>query len=300
MLIIFLFLLSANNDQFGYLLENATKLSANTHQLCLRSLPNNTENPQAYSALLCGKNITDEKFKLSLIKSSLIHLFVVSGSHLLLLEDFFIGMRIPFFLRFLLTGLYCLACNWQAPVVRAWVGLCARSLHKKSQLCLPADIFVFYSGLICLFLFPAWVSSRSLVMSWLAALALSIVRLTSVQKPLSRLLLQSTLIYLMMMPAVWGFGNLHPLSILFNIVLAPLVTFLLLPIALLSSVLNSWTPLFDKLCQLFFWLSEQGTEPVQIGSSEAISIEYLWVYIFASHLSIHFLRIYLMRTKRSL
>ena len=194
-------------------------------------------------------------------------------------------------------GAYGLACGWQAPIVRAWLGLCSRMISKKWYLFLPADYFVFVVGMICLMLFPDWISSRSLIMSWLAAMALAICSLLRIRNVPTRLLAQSTVIYLMMMPALWGFGNLHPLSIVFNIVLAPLVSFVLLPLALISSVITSWVPAFDKICDIFFWISTQGTEPIELVKTKPLDISTLWIFIFTSHICIHFLRVYLLRNK---
>lgn len=297
MLIIFLTILSINNFKLSLLLEKAAFFSKNVHQRCIETLPKSTQNPQAYAALICGRNITDENLKSNLIKSSLIHLFVVSGSHLLLIDEVLLFLRIPFFLRFLLLGLYGLACHWQAPVVRAWIGITLKYIHSRFRLHLASDIYVFYFGLCSLMLFPEWISSRSLIMSWLAALALSVSGLWRLKNPIHRLMLQSLLIYIFMMPTLWGFGNLHPLSLVFNIILAPLVTFLLLPLAVISSVWPVAVKSFDSICQLFLWLSAQGSEPVVIEKSSAIAVPYLWLFLLGLHLGIHFLRIHIKRRR---
>ena len=92
LLIILAMTLSISNS--SVMLKKLTSLARTTHDNCLHFLPKSSQNPQAHAALLCGENVTVEEIKSSLIRSSLIHLFVVSGSHLLLLEEIFIFLNL--------------------------------------------------------------------------------------------------------------------------------------------------------------------------------------------------------------
>lgn len=296
--LIFLSLLSLNNSKFTALLENASLFSEKAHKVCVDWTPILMSYPEILDALLCGKNITDETTQSLLIKSSLIHLFVVSGSHLLLINEILLRVRLPAIFRILGMGAYCFVCQWQAPVVRAWIGILTREGLRQKKIYLPSDLLVFFSGVLCLSFFPNWISSRSFLMSWLAALALSLGFLWQDKKIWQKLILSSTTIYLFMLPALWGFGNLHPLSIALNIFLAPLISFALFPLAILTSVLPFLTPLFSKGLDLFFFLSTHGAEPVQMQSSRPLPLQTLWILNLSLQFLIHLGRI--QRKRRAL
>jgi competence protein ComEC len=276
------------------LLKNISKFSQKIHNSCLQSLPSSSQHPEAHAALLCGENVTVAETKEVLVRSSLIHLFVVSGSHLLLLEDIFELLRIPWALGFFAELFYAFSCAWQAPIVRAFLGQLCRKFLRPAKSGWPTDMVLLATGLFTLCLFPSWVSSRSLQMSWLAALAFACRPPRRNTSWLSQLLWPCVLVHLFMLPALWGFGNLHPLSILLNIFLAPLVSFYLLPLSFLNCFIPSLSLFFDRSFEFFLWLCRQFSEPVQIAATAPLSARTLWLLI----LSLHFF-IFLIRLQRA-
>jgi putative ABC transport system ATP-binding protein len=50
---------------------------------------------QRVASLICGEKLTDKSLKENLVKTSLIHIFVISGSHLILLDELLSILKIP-------------------------------------------------------------------------------------------------------------------------------------------------------------------------------------------------------------
>lgn len=273
------------------LLEKASNLSRGLQLKCLSMLPESSAR-FAQASLLCGENVTDANFKSALIETSLIHLFVVSGSHLVLLEQMLCLLRLPFLVRIFLWLLYSLVCGWQPPLVRAVVSTLLQMIEKKRGSFWPSDLHTLWSGFLTLLLFPSWLNSRSLLMSWNASLALNSGGLLPKMNSVRRILWISVFIYLLMLPLLWGFGNLHPLSILFNLLLTPLVSFWLLPLALLSVFISPLRPLFISSCDLFLHLMQKFSDPIEISLALARPIFELWALILFLHFVFHLIRLH--------
>ncbi|MBX3041562.1 MAG: ComEC/Rec2 family competence protein, partial [Bdellovibrionaceae bacterium] len=156
----------------GFLFTITAELSPHIHNLCLSSLPTTSFHP--LHSLLCGASVKDGELKQLLRASGLLHLFVVSGAHLIWLEHLLARLNAPFALRLSGWTLFSLACGWQPPVVRAWVGLLLIKLEPRWTPALRSDQHVLLSGLTTLILFPSWGDSLSLALSWVAAFSLSL------------------------------------------------------------------------------------------------------------------------------
>ncbi|WP_350159272.1 ComEC/Rec2 family competence protein [Bdellovibrio sp. 22V] len=238
--------------------------------------------------------------KTNLSKTSLIHIFVVSGSHLILLDQLLSILRIPVFLRFLFLGGYSLAVGWQAPAVRAFLGLCLREFFRRKKHFFPADLVVLLTGLSVLFLFPAWWNSLSLQMSWCAALALGVPELLRLRGSMARILAAQFSIFLFMSAPLWGLGSLHPLGLLYNLFLAPVVSYVLLPLSFLAVLFKGLClTFFDKVMTSFTFVLPLLAEPVQIVRGSPPSVGFLWLWILLWHLVFHFLRLHLWQGKDS-
>ena len=291
-MIILLFLAFAlSNSSSPLLLKKTSEIASVFQQKCVQILPTESVNRATLSSLLCGENITDKSLKENLIKTSLIHIFVISGSHLILLDELLSILKIPVFVRFAFLSLYSLCVGWQPPAVRALIALGTRIGFKKLHYHFPADLVVLISGLITLFLFPEWWNSVSLLMSWCASLALCWVSVFNIRNKISAVLVAQLAIFLFMSAPLWGIGNLHPLSIVFNLILAPLVSYLLLPLAFVVSVIHPLLPVFDFAMNAFQAILKDFAEPVTRGQALAPSISLLWTWIFAWQTFFHFLRL---------
>lgn len=285
---------SSNN-----LLKNTSALSEHFHEKCLQGLPTSSKHHASLASLVCGEKITDQELKIDLSKTSLIHIFVVSGSHLLLIDELLSILKIPVFLRFLFLGAYSLFVGWQAPAVRALCGLGMRILLLRRSLLFPSDLIVALTGFGVLTLFPAWWNSLSFLMSWCAALALCWAPLLRVRNSWMRAFISQISIFLFMSAPLWGIGSLHPLSVVYNLFLAPAVSYILLPLGFLVTAFNSLTFTFDFAMTFFTSLLSHLTEPIELKKGLTPTIGTLWVWIFSWHIVFHFLRLRLWQGKDS-
>ena len=273
------------------LLNNTTDFSANFHEKCEEMVPKNSAARVSLAALVCGTNMQASPLQKDLLRSSLIHAYVVSGSHLILLDQFFGIFGIPVILRFLILLLYSFSAGWQAPVVRALSSWLLLSTKNRFKVFIPADLSVAIAGMICLILFPDWWGSLSLILSWCAALALSSVGLFRWSSAFAKVFFTQITVFTFMSLPLWGWGNLHPLSLVFNLMLIPFISFVLLPLAVLSFVFHPLLFLFEHSESLFSWILAQGTEPVTMTKSSALPVSTIWMWILFLHLVIHLIRL---------
>lgn len=295
-ILLFLALALSNSTSFS-LLKNTTEVAAVFHQKCVQIIPTESVNRKTLSSLLCGENITDSELKENLVKTSLIHIFVVSGSHLILLDELLSILRIPVFVRFFFLSFYSLAVGWQPPAVRALIALGARILFRRWNWKFPSDFAALIAGMATLALFPEWWNSLSLVMSWCAALALCWVSVLKIKNKFSALLVSQLAIFLFMSAPLWGLGTLHPLSLLYNLLLAPVVAFVLLPLAFIVTLIHPLLPVFDFVMSAFNVLLKIVSEPITLMRGIAPSVGLLWAWVFAWHIFFHLLRLRLYQGK---
>ncbi|HWU42256.1 MAG TPA: ComEC/Rec2 family competence protein [Bdellovibrio sp.] len=297
MIILFLLALSLSTPAPSALLKNTSNLSTQFQEKCFGLVPTESVNRAALSSLLCGKNITDSSLKENLIKTSIIHIFVISGSHLILLDELLSLLRVPLFFRFLFLGCYSLATGWQPPAVRALLALIVKTYFRCWHWNFSSDQLVMITGLVSLALFPEWWNSFSLVMSWCAALAFSCVTLLRVRGKLMALVIAQLAVFLFMSAPLWGLGSLHPLGLLYNLTLAPLVAFLLLPLAFLTMMIHPLSVIFDGAFSLFSAVLQMAAEPIPSMSQNTPSLSFLWIWIFTWQVFIHFFRLHLHQGK---
>lgn len=299
MIIILITALSLSTPFSEALLQKMSSVAAVFHKKCLQTLPQTSKHPEALAALTCGEKITDKKLQQNLSKTSLIHIFVVSGSHLILFDQLLSILKIPYLLRFLFLSFYSLCIGWQAPAVRALLGLGLRRIQQSTALNFPSDLLVLITGIVTLILFPSWWSSLSLLMSWCAALALCMVPTLRIKKPWAKGLAAQLSILIFMSAPLWGLGSLHPLSIIYNLFLGPVVAFLLLPLSILSLPCPPSVKGFDLVMTFFQELLPRLSDPIEVNKTSLPSLGFLWLWIFTWHVILHFLRLHLWQGKNS-
>lgn len=297
MIIILLFAFLLNKPYNSILLKNTSQAAIVLQQKCEQILPSDAHHAKILASLVCGQNLTDAELKNNLTKTSLIHIFIISGSHLVFLNEFLSFFRIPVFVRLLLMGIYSMATGWQPPAVRALLSVFFRTFLQYLKYSFPGDLIILISGLGLLIIFPDWWTSLSLVMSWCAALALGLTPLFKIKNKVATFILTNAMIFLFMLLPLWGVGALHPLSIVYNITLAPVVSFILLPLAFLSVLVNPLLSIFDFALSCFETSLKLFSEPVFTSSTHNLPIQYLWLWIFICHLFFHLLRIHFYRGK---
>ena len=261
---------------------------------CAKLLVTSSQHHSFHAAVLCGIPIPNSRWKSALQQSSLIHLIVVSGSHLVFIALLLQVASFPATFSVILLFLFSLMTGWQAPVVRALSSWILRSLQAHHFWRWPADLVCFLSGIALLVIFPSWWSSLSFLLSWSAALALSFPLPPRVSSTPQKILLRQLLIFWLLLPLLSLFTSPHPLSVLVNFFLVPLLSALLIPYSLLAQLAPAWTD--PGLDHLLHFLELLALELRQSPSNLlAHSLARLWLWLFAHHLIAFILRIYLRR-----
>ncbi len=199
-------------------------------------------------SFFCAMPVRDASLYLGLLDSGLLHVFVVSGSHILALEQGLQLCRVPRVLRHLLLWGYGACTSFDPPVVRALLYLLLRDshLHGLSTGHIPR---VALSWIFTLALVPQWLNSPSLLMSVWASFGVQLFLLSERDRIeenkhlwLWRL---SIWMYVFMMPILIT-STSHPLSIIYNAIGTPVLT-----IGLVFIALFGW---IDGLSSLITWL----------------------------------------------
>lgn len=214
------------------LLNSIAPISKKLQSSCNSVINTEIVYPELIAAFVCGVDLSSPSRKLLWIQSGLYHLLVVSGSHLIFLTEVLTWFETRYkenhssqsTLLFIIISssvliFYCLMSGFQAPIARALALRFTSFLSQELRLAWPSHLQITAAGTLCLLLFPQWINSSSLLLSWLASLAISQAR-SAVGK--------SWLVYFFVLPCLWGWGQLHPLTVLFNIILAPPVSVMIL------------------------------------------------------------------------
>ena len=196
------------------------------HHKCLSLLPQ-TQFPQVYEALVCGKRIEDSKLQNMFVTTGLLHIFVVSGMHLSSLRKVLSKIKMPFIFQVILLGVYALGTSLNPPVVRAWFSLILTFIKECFALNWNHTLFVWHVSFMALLFFSNWYNSFSFLLSWSASLALALGRERD-------LLTKNLIVYLIMAPLLGSMSHPHPISILINTVFLPLFGLFFFPLTLLS------------------------------------------------------------------
>jgi ComEC/Rec2-related protein len=275
-----------------------TEATVTLHHFCLRALPSAVENRSSLEALVCGKNLQDLNLKELLLQSSLIHIFVVSGSHFIFLRK--ILAKLPFVRKcpLAILSIYALVTLCQPPSLRALLFLSLAEVSERRKLFLSPVILVFISSLLSVALFPQWLFSRSLLMSMMAALVIAVMSdiWEKDSKSLPALFISQSALYLVMGFCLWGFSSLHPLSILLNIILGPLIGGVLFPLGFIVVLIPPLAFLFDFVMNALIWILKKNSELVGAGSEASpLGFYWQWILFFTLLISSYY---YLIERKR--
>lgn len=209
-------------------------------ELCLQHLPGSSLERPALASLVCAQNVTESSLRAGLIDSGLLHLFVVSGSHLIFLLWVLSALRVPPWMRAGLLVAYVALTGAQAPALRALLATTVPWLLRRLGGALRTDQKVLFAGVLTLALVPDWFASLSLQLSWACALALGLA-------PGAGVLASCVVIHVLLWPFVAGWSPHPPIAILCNAVLGPLLGGLLFPVALATMVTELAVKPFDFL-----------------------------------------------------
>lgn len=236
-LILTIFMFFLNPFQiFDWLAIQSESLST----LCLQLSPFQNQTENVWQALVCGKSLMRTEFWGNALKSSgLIHIFVVSGSHFLVFTWILNLLHVPSSIQNLVLWTFNATTGFTAPGTRACLALSLQSTlnlqNHQRTLCV---------GFLCLGLQPDWIFSYSFWLSWLAGFMLQFCP----QDPFR--ISQNFLFF-----ATWSFLG-TPLSLwalILNITLAPIIGWILFPLAL-TSLIYPFNILFEYLLGFLEWI----------------------------------------------
>lgn len=290
--VFFLFLFVLNSVFRISVFEELNFLSYFLHLKCMNLLPYNIQSHDTLAALVCGHNFESQKDSSLYVSTGLIHLFVVSGTHLMFIYR---GLRFLFNNRstrrfeFIILFLYAGVCLFNPPIVRSLLTLIALEFLKSRQLLWRTDYVLLLCGLVCLTLQPKWIQSLSLQMSWLAALCLE---LTSRYFKDSSTLARQSPFYGIYYLTYLGLGLPQFAIVAVGLIFNPFLENILFPLALLVCLLPLVGFLFDFCIQnlnaVLNVLEFHPHIPLVPVSSVVLGN---WFFIMGLHFVLHFKRV---------
>lgn len=218
------------------------------HGICVQQTEHFAKYSEAAAALVCGHQIESLTLQSTFAASGLIHLLVVSGSHLLLIDrglSFFLKNQLS--IRLSLLFIFVLICEMNPPIMRSFTAIVLAELIHSKNWVWSNTFKQWMTTLFCFFINPFWVFSLSFQMSWLASLSLDLASGFYPQDKFKQSLLRILLIYLsfIFVFSFLGFPSLW--SPLFALALTPILELILFPLALISTLIPPLSDLFEAL-----------------------------------------------------
>lgn len=256
------------------------------HFFCISHLPQNAAAISELKALVCAENFTTLVTSHLYISSGLIHLFVVSGAHLLLLEKLLTHAKVPPPIMISIMILYGFACNLNAPVVRCLIAFLLAAFLAEKNIKWPPHFRLLIVGTLALSINFNWITSFSLQMSWIATFLLMLGEKLFCD---SSAIFKQSLFFVTLLPTLVFFQIPSPMTILLNVILAPLLEFILFPLALITWFAPGTHPFFDFSILLFknflsFLELDFQIQPYEIPGSLII---FNWGLILSLHAGFH-------------
>jgi competence protein ComEC len=282
--------------------DSLASLSQSLQRNCAASVPNEMKFKNLSQSFLCGTKISDSQAKEVFQETSLLHLMVVSGSHLQIL-CFFLLLPWPLkwrekkFLKFSMGFIfifYCLMTGFQAPLVRALVARGLASLNEHWKLHWDGGKVQLYSGLLVLALIPEWILSFSFYLSWLASVGFLFTPMIRKQDQFSFLLSFLNCFFIQALMSLF-FQQFSVLGFLVNALAAPVIAFCLFPTSFLPILFPQLSPLSDWVWDLILrflkFLSELSSSQINFEfDSTAMHWYWLWILITLIHCSLEVLQ----------
>lgn len=244
-------------------------VSESFHGYCTSFGPNSPFQ-ELYVGIVCGKNLESTFWIQTFAVTGLLHLLVVSGSHLLILYKLATLLRLPPWLILLSCFLYCFVCQLEPPIVRAYIYLQLQNYNQKHRFQWSMWHLHILTITLSLLLFPHWFTSLSFQLSILCAFGLSF----SEKQP-------EIWVYCTLFPALLILGNYHPFSIVVNLLLGPILGYFLFPINILAFCLPFSVIYIDHLWSSLLWLLRLLQPHLLLPAVDHLSYIsfYFWIYI---------------------
>lgn len=276
-----LLIIQAIHPMFSLLILLASK-SLWAQQQCLSFISTQNSYQFLLDAILCGKNHIPYEYKNLLQAHLILHIFVISGLHIHLIEK---GLHkvlsgwCPYYKPFTyaLLTLYAFFCHWNPPIIRALFYSILRNLSQHFKWGWNSYDTLLYTGLIALILHPQWLTQFSFALSWLAALG--ILYANKKEK-----IIVSLTVYFLILPLTFSWGPSSPLQIIGQLLLTPLV-FIGLIIQLFSLLIPLLQSFSELVWNVFFFFSQHLTKIYPTLPSQFLPIQplHLWIYILITH-----------------
>ncbi len=276
----FLLLLLSFTIGVSGLPDSLAKFTTPAHKLCTDRFLN-SEQKEFHAAIICGSELEAQQTYEAFRRTGLIHLIVVSGTHLVWIELAlsFLLARFPRgkWLTACLLILFAIAARLQPPIVRAGVSMTLTFANQRWSLGWSPLHRAFFAGALTLFLFPKWLGSTSLLLSWSAAMVLSLDDQNQ-RDPWRK---QIT-IYLVMFVLLLPLAAPHPLTIAFNVLIGPIVAGVLFPLSIIVFVLPFSAVLLDPLLAWALSVLELLSRLVpDFAPAHSVAPVLLWLYLFS-------------------
>lgn len=260
------------------------KIGQQGQEICQMNIDFNQQNSALLSAMICGTNLPYGILYAAFMETQLYHLVVVSGGHLQALSWLIDKTDTLKKAKLLLFFIYTFLTGFQAPIFRAVIAISLLTLSKKFRWGHGQIHAQFFAGLFCLILFPEWLKSSSLFLSWLASIGLCLGTLFFQNESFKKYLCSNLLIQILFSCI---FKNFQWVGLLANLILAPFFAVLLFPVCFLAYISSVFTPLLDFFVAIIIFC----TQTLQQLWAGNINLDLLlkpdlWIILFASQISL--------------
>ena len=243
------------------------------HQYCLSSSPV-TNWQEYYQAIVCSSPLTMTNKYQQLKDLGLLHIIVVSGSHLIFLSQALSLLNSKFIekVKPLLLFIFVLIGRMDPPLLRAFLFLMIHWFQKRNKLFYSHYQTTLFSIVLCITISPLWIHSISLLLSWAASIGIHLGK---------NIYTKSFFCYITLAPLIVQFSSHSPLSILLNFSITPFVSLILFP----ASLLSFFVPIsfvVDFIWDIFFSLCRTINDRAYIPSNlniSALKNSYQWLYL---------------------
>lgn len=213
-------------------------------------------------ALVLGdKAALDDDILNNINRLGISHLFVVSGLHVVLLisiiEKIFKKLlknsRIKTILTMILLIVYTFITNFMISVIRVVSGFVIKEVNKSYQLHLDTLDVVSIVTIMSLICNPYYIFNSSFILSFGLTYALIIgSKILKSKNYLDGLIKMSIYCQIVGIPLSYDFSNqINLLSVVFNMIFVPFVSYIFLPLSLITSFFPFMNDLYELLIQCF-------------------------------------------------
>lgn len=281
-------LFSASSIQF---LNNNINIQYKIKNKILKSM----ENDDYLLLFLLGENNLESEIKEKYQIIGISHLFAISGMHITIITTVLYNIFIRIIknkkIIFLLIGLFLyfflFLTNYAASVVRASFFFLILSYKKEKNIFVSNELLLLILLFILLIYNPYYIYDIGFLFSFIVSFTLiRYKKYYENKKYIAKTFITSCLAFIVSIPImIQNFFTINLLSPLFNLLFIPFISFIALPITIISAFL----PFFNGIKEMTIFIMEEGTiffSSLQIG---LITLARMPFYIYFLYYIIIFL-----------